>query len=69
MSELRAMAPVTGTAEHFRQVLQPHDAAIVPMTSFVARGTLDHGGPFHVHGLFIEGVTVMTQITGLPPLP
>ena len=65
MDELRTVSNdsrLEGAADSFHQVLQPHDAAAVPMTQFAARGTLEDGRSFRVHGLFIEGTTIQTHI-------
>ncbi|MGH9226024.1 MAG: hypothetical protein ACRD2W_20075 [Acidimicrobiales bacterium] len=66
MAELRALAAdgrvLIGSADYFHEVLQPHDAAPVPMTQFVARGSLQDGRSFRVHGLFVEGTTIQTDI-------
>ena len=65
MAELEALpagSRLIGSASHFDQVLQPHDAAVVPMTQFVARGSLYDGRSFLVRGLFVEGSTIQTHI-------
>jgi hypothetical protein len=65
MGELEALPSeslLIGSADYFRQVLQPHDAAVVPMTQFVARGSLEDGRAFRVHGLFIEGTIIQTDV-------
>ena len=65
MAELEALpeeSRLMGSAHYFRQVLQPHDAAAVPKTQFLARGALDDGRAFRVRGLFVEGTTLQTQI-------
>ncbi len=62
--ELEAMTSlVTGVATRYHEVLQPHGAAPVPMTSFSGSGTLDDGRTFRMRGLFIEGVTIQTEVT------
>ena len=71
VNALQAAEPgkvILGTAAYFQQVLKPHGTNAVPLTSFVARGTLDGGGPFSVAGVFVEGVTTSTRIVGLPPV-
>ena len=65
MAELEALpagSRLIGSASYFHQVLQPHDAAVVPMTQFVARGPLQDGRSFLVRGLFVEGATIQTHI-------
>lgn len=65
MAELDALPPASrliGSAGYFQQVLQPHDAAVVPMTQFVARGSLEDRRSFLVRGLFVEGTTIQTHI-------
>ena len=65
MGELEALPSeslIIGSADYFHQVLQPHDAAPVPMTQFVARGSLQDGRSFLVRGLFIEGTTIQTHV-------
>ena len=65
MAELDALPPASrlvGSADYFQQVLQPHEAAVVPMTQFVARGTLQDRRSFLVRGLFVEGTTIQTHI-------
>lgn len=65
MAELEALpasSRLIGSASYFHQVLQPHDAAAVPMTQFVARGSLQDGRSFLVRGLFVEGATIQTHI-------
>ena len=65
MTELEALpagSRLIGSASYFHQVLQPHDAAVVPMTQFVARGSLQDGRSFLVRGLFVEGTTIQTYI-------
>ena len=62
--ELEAMTSlVTGVATRYHEVLQPHGTAPVPMTSFSGSGTLDDGRAFRMRGLFIEGVTIQTEVT------
>lgn len=61
--ELEAMPSlVTGVATRYHEVLQPHGTAPVPMTSFSGSGTLDDGRTFRMRGLFIEGVTIQTEV-------
>lgn len=65
MAELDAIpsdSRLIGSADYFHQVLRPHNAAPVPMTLFVARGSLDDGRSFRVRGLFVEGTTIQTDI-------
>ena len=65
MAELEALpagSRLIGSASYFHQVLQPHDAAVVPMTQFVARGSLQDGRSFLVRGLFVEGAIIQTHI-------
>ncbi len=65
MAELEALPAASrliGSASYFHQVLQPHDAAVVPMTQFVARGSLQDRRSFLVRGLFVEGTTIQTHI-------
>lgn len=62
MGELASLPRLDGTASAFGQVLRPHGTNDVPMTSFSASGTLADGRPFSVGGLFVEGITIQTQI-------
>jgi hypothetical protein len=62
LNSVPAASRLIGTASYFRQVLQPHDAAVVPMTQFVAQGSLQDGRSFLVRGLFVEGLTIQTYI-------
>lgn len=62
MDELASLPREEGTASTFGQVLRPHGTNDVPMTSFVASGTLTDGRSFSAAGLFIEGVTIQTRI-------
>ena len=65
MRDLEALpsdSRLIGSADYFRQVLRPHDAAPVPMTLFVAEGSLEDGRSFRVRGLFVEGISIQTHI-------
>ena len=62
MGELEGLTHLVGSASYFHQVLEPHGAAVVPKTLFVARGSLEDGRSFHVRGLHIEGSTMQTSI-------
>jgi hypothetical protein len=62
MGELASLPRLEGTASSFGQVLRPHGTNDVPMTSFVASGTLTDGRSFSAAGLFVEGVTIQTRI-------
>ncbi len=70
MGELETLpseSRLIGSADYFQQVLQPHDAAAVPMTKFVAQGSLEDGRSFQVRGLFIEGRTIRRRSASAPP--
>lgn len=62
MGEVEGLRHMWGSADYFHQVLEPHGAAVVPKTLFVARGSLEDGRSFHVRGLHVEGSTMRTSI-------